>query len=168
MIKFFKWLFRVKPKAVPVESVITEEAHKPTPGEHTLDIALGHISRIKATPPGYVEKPRVTGMPPAMAAPYHGVTPSEMEMNRARGRLELQHGARRVAEQERSRQAARNHQFATQYTQPATPQDRTVEDLVLMAAIMAPTIIETCRDDSPRYEPSTPSDNSGCDSSWSD
>jgi hypothetical protein len=118
---FFKWLFRIKPEPVKVEPVV--EDRKPTPGEESLDVALAHINRMKPILPGFVEKPvrpRVTGMSPAMAMPYKGnrqpgLTPEEVETNRARSR-------------------ARNHAFATQYTQPATPQDRTVDDLVMMAS----------------------------------
>jgi hypothetical protein len=121
---FFKWLFRIKPKAVKVDPVVEET--KPTPGEHTLDVALGHINRIKPSLPGFVEKPvrpRVEGMPKEMAMPYkghRGKSPAEIDSNRARQRTELQ--------------TARDHRFATQYSQPATPQDRTVDDLVMVAS----------------------------------
>lgn len=108
-----------------VEPVV--EDRKPTPGEESLDVVLGHINRIKPIRPELEKpvRPRVTGMPKEMAMPYKGnrqpgLTPQEVETNRARSR-------------------ARNHAFATQYTQPATPQDRTVDDLVMMASAIGMT-----------------------------
>lgn len=131
--KFFNWLFRIKPKApVKVDSGI-EFPERPSPGEQTLDVTLEHINRMRPMQE-YKRKPRETGMPPVMAASYEIVRAPE----RTREELSADYARNRDREirerEERNIQAIRNHRFRTQYAQPATPQDRTVEDLVMMAS----------------------------------
>lgn len=162
---FFKWLFRIKPKAVPPRERTYPPmfAERPTPGEQSLDVTLAHIQAVKRFQEpleAIAERERATGKSPVFAMPYRGTSPSELEVRRARARAENQLYKTRTSG---SPQTVRDHRFATQYAQPATPQDRTVEDLALMASVMYGRSISRT-DDS--CEPSRRSDDSPsrCDS----